>query len=89
MIRKTTRASGPTSEFVDAEQPPLTFPIPPTLEGTAAATATPTTQPMSLPTESTTELTATNTIDNHYQLQVLSDIKTTIDKKPLNDEDVE
>ena len=49
------------SEFDAAEQPPLTFPIPPTLE-TAVATATPTTQPMSMPTETTT----TNTVDNHY-----------------------
>ena len=76
------------SEFVEAEQPPLTFPIPPTLdlalerEGTAIATATPTTQPTSPPTESN------NTVDNHYQLSVLSDIQNT-EKKPLNDEDIE
>ena len=31
----------------------------------------------------------TNTIDNHYQLHVLSDIQNTIDRKPLNDEDTE
>ena len=72
------------SEFDTAKQPPLTFPIPPTLE-TAVATATPTTQPMSMPTESTT----TNTVDNHYQLNILSDIQNTIDKKPLNNEDIE
>ena len=34
------------SEFVDAEQPPLTLPIPPSLEGTDAV-AMPITQPMS------------------------------------------
>ena len=76
------------SEFVDDEQPPLTLLIPPTLtlEETAHAvsTATPTTQPTSLP-----EPTGTNTVDNHYQLHVLSDIQNTIDKKPLNDEDIE
>lgn len=57
-----------------------------TLEETAHAvsTATPTTQPTSLP-----EPTGTNTVDNHYQLHVLSDIQNTIDKKPLNDEDIE
>ena len=75
------------SEFVDDEQPPLTLPIPPTLtlEETAHAvsTATPTTQPTSLPEPDT------NTVDHHYQLHVLSDIQNTIDKKPLNDEDIE
>ena len=76
------------SEFAEAKQPQLTFPIPPTFdltlewEGTAAATATSTTQPTSPPTEST------NTIDDHYQLHVLSDIQN-IDKKPLNDENIE
>ena len=72
------------SDFVDEEPPPLRFPIPPTLEGTVA-TATPITQPMFLPTESST----TNTTDNHYQLHVLSDIQNKMDKKPLNDEDIE
>lgn len=37
---------------------------------------------MSLLTKSTT----TNTVDNHYQLHILSGIQNTIDKKPLNDE---
>ena len=64
------RTFGPFSEFVDAEQPLLTLPIPPTftLEETAHAvpTAPPTTQPISL-----SDPTGTNTVDNHYQLRSL------------------
>ena len=71
------------SEFVDAEQPPFMLPIPPTLTletAYAVSTAPPTTQPISL-----SDTTGTYTVDNHYQLHILSDIQNTIDKKPLND----
>ena len=50
----------------------------------AVSTAMPTTQPISV-----SKPTGTNTVDNHYQLHVLSDIQNTIDRKPLNDEDIE
>jgi hypothetical protein len=57
------------SEFLDAErESPLTFPIPPLEETAVPSTATPTTQPISPPAPA-----ATNTVDNHYQLHVLSD----------------
>ena len=69
------------SYFDTAEQPPLTFLIPPTLNTNladiAATTLTPTTQPMTMSTGST----FANTIDNLYQLHILSDIQNTIDKK--------
>ena len=64
------------SKFLEDKQPPLIFPIPPTLD-IDAVTATPTT---TNPTMSST--------DNHYQLSVLSEVHVQ-NTKPLNDADIE